>query len=381
MRPMTYTTAHGRLDISCVRRDLTTIAAGEGAFDALRQYLSRMADAADTPAVVVADGRAWELHGERMEKELSRTRVPYAVVHVESGERSKSLDALTRVWRELADAGARRRTTLLSFGGGVVCDMVGFAAATFMRGLPYVNIPTTLLAQVDAAIGGKVAVDTPWAKNVLGAFYHPRLVIVWPGFLTTLSQPELAAGMAEVVKVATLTSERLFEQVEALGVVSPSTAGAISEDQLLNWIRAKLDLLGPDPYETGSLDRALNYGHSFGHAIETTTKYEVYRHGEAVAIGMAIACRIAVARGVLNEGIAHRILGCLRRNGLPTTVPENLVGDVWETLEAVRKVRDGALREVLPTGLGSFQIVGEVARSEYLTAATSMCAEAPVAGD
>lgn len=368
MKSLEYSLRKTNFQVSCLRNETTLIGIGDSAFNVLDEYFNSSTEINSREAVVIADKRVWELHGFILKDKLTSLGVEYKILLVESGECSKSLITLNWVWKELASIGTKRRTTLLAFGGGVICDMAGFAAATYLRGIPYINIPTTLLAQIDAAIGGKVAVDTLVAKNALGAFYHPRAVIIWPGFLKTLPTIEIACGMAEIIKVITLASPAHFEEVESMGGVTTETISKINEDHLARWIQLKLDFLALDPFEVGSLDRALNFGHSFGHAIESATDYQSFRHGEAVAIGMSMACRIAVSRGILSQQIADRIISCIKQNHLPTELPAGLIDDVWESLEAVRHVRNGELREVLPVHFGDYRFVKDISRDEYLAA-------------
>lgn len=253
----------------------------------------------------------------------------------------------------------------MALGGGVLCDLVGFAASTYLRGVPYVNVPTTLMAQTDGAVGGKVGVDHPGGKNLIGAFFHPVRVVVDPLVLRTLPRREVASGLAEIVKVAVLTSPAMFAALEALDVERPPAVDTALLPLIRGSIAAKLALLAPDPFER-SLRRLLNFGHAVGHALEAATDFAVYRHGEAVAVGMATATELAAQRGLCGARTRSRILGLLRRLDLPTVLPEPLRDLTWERLQAVYLVRNASLREVVPRTIGHCQVLdGVLGRAEY----------------
>ncbi|MGH3382394.1 MAG: 3-dehydroquinate synthase [Actinoallomurus sp.] len=286
---------------------------------------------------------------------------------LEPGERSKSLGTAYELIDWLAQIGLARRDVIVALGGGMIMDTVGWVASAFMRGVPYVNVPTTLLAQVDAGIGGKVAVDHNAAKNLVGAFYQPRAVISCLEFLETLDPRQARAGLAEALKKAIIASPELFEYIEANAddlvrchspVVGPLVRAAST---------IKTELVSRDPYEI-DLRRPLNFGHTIGHAVETTTGYGPVLHGEAVAFGMSVAVDISRARGLLDPAIADRILGLISRLGLPTrleqlrSVPP--VDDVLGALDKIREIRDGSLRFVLPVELGTTLIAEDVTEAE-----------------
>jgi 3-dehydroquinate synthase len=286
---------------------------------------------------------------------------------VEPGERSKSLDTAYRLIDWLAQLGFARRDVIVALGGGMIMDTVGWVASAFMRGVPYVNVPTTLLAQVDAGIGGKVAVDHNAAKNLVGAFYQPRAVISCLEYLRTLDPRQARAGLAEALKKAIIASPELFEYIELhtdeLVLCHSSAVGPL--------VRAasaiKTQLVGRDPYEV-DLRRPLNFGHTVGHAVETTTGYGPVLHGEAVGYGMCVAVDIARARGLLDAALAERIVALIRRLGLPVrldqlrSVPP--IDEVLGALDKIREIRDGSLRFVLPVELGTTLIAEDVTEDE-----------------
>jgi 3-dehydroquinate synthase len=301
---------------------------------------------------------------------LRRTRLRVSPLTIACGEQSKSIETLAGLWDRLLELGVSRRAIIIAYGGGIICDLAGFLAATYMRGVPYINVPTSLLAQIDGAIGGKVAVDHPQGKNLLGSFYHPQLVLIDPEFLRTLDRRPLAAGLAEAVKVSLLASRPLFERISAWvgqGLTLDETGAA--ESIVSESIAIKLALLQPDPFEVGDLDRLLNLGHEIAHSLEAVTAYKRYLHGEAVAVGLAVTARLAVWQGMCKTDVGTTILDLLRAAGLPTAIPPELVSRVWAHLDVIRSVRNGALRVVVPIDIGRCVIIEDIGEPEYLLAA------------
>jgi 3-dehydroquinate synthase len=320
---------------------------------------------------VVTDHIVDGLHAARITAALAGRGVPIRSMAIPAGEQSKSLQMAYQLLDWLARSDAGRRDVLLAIGGGVVIDTAGWVASAYMRGIPYINVPTTLLAQVDAAIGGKVAVDHWIAKNLIGSFYEPEAVVSCVGYLATLDARQVRAGLAEVIKKAIIASPRLFAFIEShLG--SLLALDPASSRSLVHAASAiKSVLVARDPYEN-DLRRTLNFGHTVGHAVETATGYGPVLHGEAVAFGMAVAVRIALARGLLAEAGAARILQLLADAGLPLSprqlAVEPSADDVIGALAKIRQVRAGSLRFVLPTGLGSALIADDVTEDEISAA-------------
>ncbi|MBI1844768.1 MAG: 3-dehydroquinate synthase, partial [Actinobacteria bacterium] len=267
---------------------------------------------------VITDRNVWSLHGERLMQVIDRSRWVAGVLILEPGEPTKSLDG----WQQALDWAAahkvQRRDLLLAFGGSVITDLVGFVASSYMRGVAYANLPTTLLAQVDGSMGGKVAVNTATAKNLVGAFHHPEAVMCDSRLLATLPRAEIANGLSEAIKTFTIESTEAFEFLERH--VPACLDGDL--DRLTHVVRLcasiKMHLLDPDPYEV-DLRRVLNFGHTLGHPIETSHAYRDIRHGEAVAIGMSAAVRIGLARGITDTSFARRFLELLELTELPTS--------------------------------------------------------------
>ena len=283
------------------------------------------------------------------------------------GEREKTLDRFAEVMHAFAGMRASRDVTLIALGGGVVGDLGGFAAACWMRGVRFVQVPTTLLAMVDSSVGGKTAVDLPEGKNLVGAFHQPSAVIIDTDTLSTLPDRELRAGLAEVVKYGAIFDAAFFAWLEAHAESLHRDAAALAE-AIERSCRHKADVVARDETEQG--DRALlNFGHTFGHAIETLGGYELVLHGEAVAIGMVCAARLSARSGRAPAADTERLVSLLRRLGLPTDTPGHL--DRHALLDAMRldkKNRSGALRLILWNGIGAARIVDGVGDGDVLKA-------------
>ncbi len=271
--------------------------------------------------VVITTPRVAAAHYGAVATSLARVQLYPHRIDVPEGDRAKTLRVASRLYDELIEFGADRETLLLGLGGGAVGDLTGFVASTFMRGLPLVQIPTTLLAQVDASVGGKTAVNHARGKNLIGTFYQPRLVWIDPDVLATLPPRERRCGLAEVVKVAVIWDAKFFawleENVEAvLELEREALSYAISRA-----CGIKAEVVGLDEREAG-LRALLNFGHTLGHAIESVAGYRRVRHGEAVAAGMVFAARLSERFGLARDGVADRLSGLLERIGLPTEAPD-----------------------------------------------------------
>ena len=251
---------------------------------------------------------------------------------------------------------------IVALGGGVVGDMAGFAAATWLRGIAVAQVPTTLLAMVDAAIGGKTGVNHSGGKNLIGAFHQPRLVLVDPDTLATLPEREFRAGLAEVIKYGVIGDPVLFEALEAKGELH--SLGAVGPNLLLQILKrsasAKARVVAADERE-GNLRAILNYGHTLGHVVETLSGYSQFLHGEAVAIGMAAAGWLSLELGLWTRADHERQLQLIRQAGLPIASPSFAAEAVQQCLLRDKKVRDGRVRFVLPTGIGAVVIRDDVA--------------------
>jgi 3-dehydroquinate synthase len=346
-----------------VRLDVRTatgtypVLVGEGLTDRLGTLLDERG--AGKRRFIVTNPVVWRLHGERL-----AAAVPGAeVIQVPDGERHKHLATVSRIYEALVTARADRGSAIVAIGGGVIGDMAGFAAATFLRGIALVQVPTTLLAQVDASIGGKVGVNLPSGKNLVGSFYPPRLVVTDTLVLRTLSRRELRAGLYEVIKYGMACSASLFArlQTESQRLLDPESGVLLPI--VTECCRIKADVVSADEREAG-LRRVLNFGHTAGHAIEALTQYRRFRHGEAVGWGMLAAAHIAMARRLISREDTKALealtmgLGPLPHVGDLRPVP------LIESIRHDKKVVDGTLHMVLPTGIGSHTIVDDVTSRE-----------------
>ncbi len=305
---------------------------------------------------VLTNPRVGKLHLPRVLRWLRANGKTPHVIEIPDGERYKTLNTARTVYDRLLQARCDRQSPIFALGGGVVNDLAGFVAATYLRGVPFVPIPTTLLAMVDASIGGKVAVDHPRGKNLIGAFKLPRAVIADPEVLDTLPEVEWRAGMAEVVKHGIIGDAELFTQLEQ------GDGRARVREWLGRAIQVKVDVVTRDPFENGERMK-LNLGHTFAHALEHVSRYRM-RHGEAVAIGLVCAARLAARLGLCEPLLATRIENVLRARGLPTRIPRAMSSAALDDAMTRDKKRvEERLRLVLPRALGDVTIIEDVPRA------------------
>jgi 3-dehydroquinate synthase len=350
-----------------LRVDVTTpsrayaVTIGEGLLDQAGSVL----DALHLPErrFIVSSPLVWRLHGARMVAVLGSAEP----ILVADGERFQQLSTVVRIYDALLAANADRGSTLVTFGGGVIGDMGGFAAATYLRGIALVHVPTTLLAQVDASIGGKVGVNHPLGKNLIGAFYQPHAVLIDPAVLGTLPRREFRAGLYEVIKYGVTSSPALFDRVvrerKALFSRDPDVLAAVIGE----CCQIKASLVSADERETGAR-RTLNFGHTAGHAIEAVTKYRRYRHGEAVAYGMLVAAQLAVNRGALAERDRKAVAELIASLGPLPAIADVSTGQILEAMRHDKKVVAGRLHFVLPTAIGATSVVDDVSEEELIEA-------------
>ena len=309
--------------------------------------------------VVVSSRRVWTAQGQHFGR--------MSPVLVADGERAKTLATVSGIYDELLTARVDRGSTIVAVGGGVVGDMVGFAAATFLRGVRLVHVPTTVMAQVDSAIGGKVGVNLARGKNLVGAFHPPALVIVDPDALVTLSRREFRAGLYEVIKYGVIADEALLATLDTtLPKVLTQEGNALTEVVAL-CCRIKAGIVSADEHEHG-LRRTLNFGHTVGHALEATTGYNRLRHGEAVALGMRAALALGVARGVTPPLLAERVGAMFARLGPLPSVADVPAATVVEAIGRDKKVVNGKLHFVLAAGGGATTTVTDVTGRELRAA-------------
>jgi 3-dehydroquinate synthase len=344
-----------RIDVTTPSRSYV-ITLGEGVLD----RVTRILDEASLPArrFVVSSPLVWRFHGQRFAQAISAEPII-----VPDGERFKQLATVARVYDALIRANADRASTLITFGGGVIGDMAGFAAATYLRGIALVHVPTTLLAQVDSAIGGKVGVNHVLGKNLIGAFYQPQAVVADPTLLGTLPRREFRAGLYEVIKYGMTSSASLFDRIgkdrKQIFARHPETLAAIIGESC----RIKAAVVAADEKESG-LRRILNFGHTAGHAIEAVTKYRRYRHGEAVAYGMLVAAELAVARGALADHDRKALSEVIANLGPLPPISDIPIGPIMDAMRHDKKMVAGRLNFVLPTAIGATSIVDDVTEKE-----------------
>lgn len=316
--------------------------------------------------LVVSNPAIFRLYGERVVTALNCAGFEVISCTLPAGERYKTLASIQKIYNVALENRLERSSTLVALGGGVIGDMTGFAAATWLRGVNFVQVPTTLLAMVDAAIGGKTGVNHPQGKNLIGAFHQPRLVLIDPQVLNTLPAREFRAGMAEVIKYGVIWDAELFtdmEQCDRLNQLGSLEADLLQEI-LSRSCQAKADVVSKDEKEA-SLRAILNYGHTIGHAVESLTGYRLLNHGEAVAVGMVAAGGLAVELKFWDRAAEQRQLALIQKAGLPTQLPDGLdIEAILDTLQTDKKVKAGRVRFILPTQIGVATVTDQVSSEQ-----------------
>ncbi|MGH7367680.1 MAG: 3-dehydroquinate synthase [Candidatus Rokuibacteriota bacterium] len=349
------------------------ILVGIGALAAVGAELAKLC--VGRKAVLITDPAIGRLHGEPVARSLAAAGFDVIRLPVPEGEHAKRLETARDMWDRLLDAGCDRTATVVALGGGAVGDLAGFVAATYMRGMNFVQVPTTLLAQVDASIGGKTAIDHPRAKNLIGAFHQPRLVLVDPAVLATLPDREFRSGLAEVIKHGIVLDAGYFSDLEQsipalLGRDLPTLERVVAGS-----CRLKAHVVERDEHET-ELRWVLNYGHTIGHALEAATAFTRWAHGEAVALGIAAESRLAERLGLATEATRDRQVRLLRAVGLPVAGLGAEPTAVVEALSRDKKARDGRIPFVLSPEIGRFQLVFDVPPAEILATLNQLAAGA-----
>lgn len=311
--------------------------------------------------VIITNPIANRLYGEALERNLIREGFRVTILPVPDGEDQKSLETAGRLYHELSNCYAERTTPILALGGGVIGDLAGFVAATYLRGVPLVQIPTTLLAQVDSSIGGKVAVNLGLLKNKIGVFYQPKLVISDISTLKTLPPKELANGLAEVIKSAMVWDKEFFAYLEMNLDRIKSLDDRELEETVFRSAKIKAEIVAKDERDLG-LRNILNYGHTIGHAIESAADFSI-GHGEAVAIGMLAAARISNRLGILEQNELIRLRNLIRRAGLAMETPSLELGRIIQAVRHDKKILGGRIRFILPKAIGEVFITDEVSPS------------------
>ncbi len=339
---------------------------GSGNLEHVGPFLCRLGKVSH--AVLITDENVQEPHAVRVAESLTGESIEVDMVAVEPGEPTKSVEMAAGLWEGLLELGADRKTVVVAVGGGVVGDLAGFIAATYARGVRFFQVPTSLLAQVDSSVGGKVGVNLPKAKNMVGAFKQPLGVLIDTATLQTLPPRQYRAGLGEVVKYGVILDAELFGYLEA------NAAGLIGRDhEVLSHVitrccRLKADVVEQDEREETGLRAVLNYGHTFAHALEALAGYGELLHGEAVAIGMLCASRLAERLGRVDAEFTRRQHKLLATLGLPVEAPDLDRDQILDAMAHDKKVQHGQLRFVLPSKLGHVELVGDVDEADVRAA-------------
>ena len=315
-------------------------------------------------AAIVSNPTVFDLYGETVLQSLRQSGFEVVCALMKDGEAFKNLETCCDLWDGLLAERLDRRSPLIALGGGVVGDVAGFIAATYMRGIPYVQVPTTLLAQVDSSVGGKTGIDHAEGKNLIGCFYQPSLVWIDTATLKTLDERQLRCGLAEIVKYGMIRDAGLFadleEESESLLRLAPEVWGRV----IGRCCELKAEVVAQDERE-GGLRAILNFGHTIGHAVEASAGYRDVSHGEGVAIGMVAETRLAVGRGMAEETVFNQLEALLKQIGLPTEIPADASPKRLIRLMTVdKKAQEGAIRVVLPTSIGRVDLPQPVSPEE-----------------
>ncbi len=353
-----------RIDVHSSRAPYRVLI-GRGLMSSLPDLLREHSLAGE--ALVVSCPPVWRRHGKAM-KEIAGRAGPTVIP---DGERAKTLATVARIYDAMIRRKLDRSATLIAFGGGVVGDVAGFAAATYLRGIPLVQVPTTLLAQVDSAVGGKVGVNLPAGKNLIGSFHAPSLVVCDPDVLRTLPKREFRAGLYEVVKYGMIASRPLFDRVSSRLPDILEQDGPVLPDLIADCCRIKARLVELDEREAGPR-RVLNFGHTVGHALEAITKYRRFRHGEAVACGMLAAARVSAARGLLSTADEAKLQELILRMGALPPVGDLSARAALGVIAHDKKVVGGKLHFVLAREIGATAIASDVDPREIAEAMRSL---------
>ena len=343
----------------------STIVIGEG----VGEQLSALLDAHGVGArrFIVSSPVIWRFHGAQLQQAIGGAEP----ILIPDGERFKNLQSVARIYDALIRSGADRGSAIVAVGGGVIGDTAGFAAATYLRGITLAHVPTTLLAQVDSSLGGKVGVNHTLGKNLIGAFHQPAVVAIDPLLLHTLPRREFRSGLYEVVKYGIIANRSLFELVARDTKAIFARDPAVLVPAIVESCKIKADVVSKDERESG-LRRILNYGHTIGHALEAVTKYRRFRHGEAIAYGMLAAADLACARGALAERERQSIAQLITQLGPLPPVADLSIADVLQAVRRDKKIVHGTLHFVIAIEIGATMTVDDVTEAEIVTVLTRL---------
>jgi 3-dehydroquinate synthase len=311
-------------------------------------------------ALIITHPVIERLYGKKLSAALKKEGYSVKVLNVPEGEKSKSASCAMRLLKQISAYDVDKNIFIIALGGGVVGDLAGFVAAIYKRGVPYIQVPTTLLAQIDSSIGGKTAIDLETGKNMVGAFYQPRLVFADTGMLKTLSKRQIRNGLAEAIKYGVISDPKLFSFIEA-----NHKKFFKGEIKVLNFIvrrcaGIKARIVAADEKETKGLRTVLNFGHTVGHAVEAAGRYNQYHHGESVGLGMRVAARISVSRGLLSESQELRINQLISSVGLPEKIKGVRLAKILDLMKHDKKFTAGHNRFVLATKIGQVKVVRDI---------------------
>ena len=307
----------------------------------------------DTKVAIVTNNTVSDLHLEYLLTKISAKELH--VITLKDGEQYKNQESIDTILNSMFENRFNRKSMLIAFGGGVIGDMTGFASSIYQRGIDFIQIPTTLLSQVDASVGGKTGMNNKYGKNLVGAFHQPKAVYIDPFFLTTLPSREFGAGVAEIVKMAVTFNKDFFEYLEEADL----TNAEILEEVIKQAVQTKADVVAQDEKEHG-IRAALNYGHTFGHVIENETSYKEFLHGEAVAIGMVMANETAVKMNLMSKQEALRVKALLEKYNLPIAYSVQNPSSFYETFFLDKKSSDSKITFIIPVGIGDVSITDSV---------------------
>jgi 3-dehydroquinate synthase len=319
-------------------------------------------------AVIIYD-EYLEITANTISNILTSDGLRSSCIRVPSGERSKSIEELSVIWENMLECKADRKSVVLALGGGVIGDLAGFAASTYMRGVRFLQIPTTLLSMVDSSVGGKTGINLPASKNVIGSFWQPHAVCIDTSLLSTLPDREFNSGLAEIVKYGVILDVEFFSYLESniSGILNRESEVLIH--MITRSCELKASIVSADERETTGLRVILNYGHTFGHAIEATTKYGTYLHGEAISIGMTMAGYLAAKKGMWKGNDLARQTDLLSNLKLPVRLKEPIAtAELMNAMRSDKKTEHGALQLILPSKIGSVELVKDVEESSIIDA-------------
>ncbi|MBC8237036.1 MAG: 3-dehydroquinate synthase [Helicobacteraceae bacterium] len=319
----------------------------------------------DTKVAIVTNPTVAALHLESLLAKISAKELH--IITVPDGEEYKNQTSIDLILNSMFENRFNRKSMLIAFGGGVIGDMTGFASSIYQRGIDFVQIPTTLLSQVDASVGGKTGMNNKYGKNLIGAFHQPKAVYIDPSFLETLPSREFGAGVAEIVKMAVTFNRDFFEFLESADLTNKDVLAEV----IKRAVQTKANVVAQDEKEHG-IRAALNYGHTFGHVIENETKYKRYLHGEAVAIGMVLANMTSMKMGLMSEDEASRVKTLLQKYNLPTSYAIKDIEKFYETFYLDKKSADSAITFILPVGIGNVKITDECEKDLLLSVLDEM---------